>query len=44
MRLVLRAQTLEDEDRLLDRRRLDLDLLETPFKCGVLFNIFAVLV
>ena len=44
VRLVLRAQALEDLDRLLDGRRLDLDRLEAALERGVLLDVLAVLV
>ena len=44
VRLILRAQTLQDLDGLVDARRVHLDGLETAFQCGVLFDVLAVLV
>ena len=44
VRLVLRAQALEDLDRFLDAGRLDLDLLEAAFERGILLDVLAVFV
>ena len=44
MLLVFGAQALENQDGFLDRRRLDLDGLETAFQRGVLLDVFAVFV
>ena len=44
MVLVFRAEALEDQDRLLDGRRLDLDRLEAAFQRGVLLDVLAVFV
>ncbi len=44
VRLILRAEALEDEDGILDAGLLDLDLLEAAFEGGVLLDEFAVFV
>ncbi len=44
VRLVLRAQTLQDQNRFLHSRRLDLHRLETALERGVLLDVLAVLV
>ena len=42
--LVFRPEALEDQDGLLDGRRLDLDRLEAAFERGVLLDVLAILV
>ena len=44
VRFVLRAQPFQNQDRLFDRRRFDLDRLEAAFEGGVLLDVLAVLV
>ena len=44
MVLVFRPEALEDQDRLLDGRRFDLDGLEAAFEGGVLLDVLAILV
>ncbi len=44
MLLVFVAQALQNLDRLVNRRRLDLDGLEAAFERGVLLDVFAVFV
>ena len=44
VRLVLRAQPFQDQDRLVDGRRLDLHRLEAAFERGVLLDVLAVFV
>ncbi len=41
--LILRADALQDEDGVLDRRRLDLHGLEAAVERGVLLDVFAIL-
>src|SRR5438093_661618 len=42
--LVFHAQAFQNENRLLDVRRFDLDALKPPLQRGVFFNVFAILV
>ena len=44
VRLVLVADALKDFDRVSERGLVDLDRLEATLKCGVLFDVLAVLV
>ena len=44
VRFVFRAQSLENQNRLFDRGRLDFHRLETAFQGGVLLDVFAIFV
>ena len=44
MNFVALLQTAQDRDRILDRRLIDQDRLEPPFKRGIFFDMFAVLI
>lgn len=42
--LIFVLDAAQDLDRIIDRRFIDGDRLETTFQCGVLFDVFAILV
>ena len=44
MRLVLRTQPFQNQNRLLNRRRIDFHGLESSFQRGVLLDVFAIFV
>ena len=44
VRLVLVAKTFQNKNRVVNRRLIHDNGLETPFECGVLFDIFTVFV
>ena len=42
--LVFFTETFHDFDRVIDRRLVNFDLLETALQCGIFFNVLAILV
>ena len=44
MRLIFGTQTFQNQNRFIDRRRLDLGGLETPFQRGVFLDVLAILI